>query len=122
MGQYVLSREGLHGGCPAAPDTVTLNNGVTMPMVALGVGGYNTTQATEAIKLALSLGFTSIDTAHDYGNNPGVAAAIKGVDRKSFFLTTKVPGCGVPTQGIQPPCYNNTLKLARENLAAMGTS
>ena len=98
---------------------VTLSNGVLMPVLAAGVGGFNTTSATNSIRIALSLGFNSIDTAHDYNNFDGVAAAISKVPRSNFFLTTKIPGCGVPTQGLYPPCYNNTLKLSGDDLSSL---
>jgi diketogulonate reductase-like aldo/keto reductase len=98
---------------------VSLSNGVLMPVLAAGVGGFNSSAAADSIRSALSLGFNSIDTAHDYNNFAGVAAAIKTVPRENFFLTTKVPGCGVPTQGLYPPCFNNTLKLSANDLSSL---
>ena len=103
---------------PTMP-TVTLSNGIRMPVLAAGVGGDSVAQTTTSIQAALQAGFTSIDTAHDYDNFAGVAAAIAAVPRASYFLTSKVPGCGVPTQGLQPPCYNNTLALAHNDVDAM---
>ena len=97
--------------------TVTLSNGVHMPVLAVGVGGVH--QADVALRTALQLGFNSIDTAHDYGNFAQVKTALHDVPRQSVFLTTKVPGCGVPTQGLQPPCYNNTVQLSEASLAAL---
>jgi len=55
------------GFAAASVPTVTLNNGVAMPLVQLGLGGYNDSYATEAVVSALGVGFTGIDTAHDYG-------------------------------------------------------
>jgi diketogulonate reductase-like aldo/keto reductase len=105
--------------CLSTVPTIHLSNGVKMPVLAAGVGGDSNSDATISIREALQAGFTSIDTAHDYSNFPGVAAALLNVPRESYFLTTKVPGCGVPTQGLQPPCYNNTLKLSQYNLDSM---
>lgn len=70
------------------------------------------------LKAALNVGFRSIDTAHDYGDLHGVASGISesAVPRSEIFLTTKVPGCGVPTQGLNPPCYSNTLKMATADI------
>jgi hypothetical protein len=80
--------------------TVTLANGVKMPVMAAGVGGDNDTDATSSILTALSLGILSVDAAQDYMNLAGVAEALRltQVPRSDIFLTTKVPGCGVPTQ------------------------
>ena len=61
------SATGAIGGDVDNP-TITLNNGVKMPLVALGTWQYNNDVAEDAIKLALSLGFTHIDTAESYHN------------------------------------------------------
>ena len=97
--------------------TIMLRNGIKMPVLAIGVGGVKA--ASNSIHTALQIGFNSIDTAYDYGNFAQVKTAIENVPRDNFFLTTKVPGCGVPTQGLKPPCYNNTLKLSEASLEAM---
>jgi 2,5-diketo-D-gluconate reductase A len=70
---------------------VKLNNGVEMPMISLGTWQYDSPTAESAVKLALQTGFNHIDTAKNYNNQKGVGQALKGVDRKSYFLTTKVP-------------------------------
>ena len=54
---------------------IPLNNGVEFPLVSLGTGGYNSSVAKEAFSLALQLNWTSVDTALDYGNQPGLAEA-----------------------------------------------
>ena len=77
----------------------TLANGVRMPAIACGTGGdHNNSGAQAGVELALAAGFTHIDTAADYGDQAGVGVAIKAASRKSLFITTKIPGCGVPTQ------------------------
>jgi diketogulonate reductase-like aldo/keto reductase len=104
--------------------TVKLSNGVEMPLAACGSGGDSDAQAKSGVTAALQQGFTSIDTAHDYGCISGVGEALSdwGADkRKGIFLTTKVPGCGVPTQGLQPPCYANTLDVATSDIAKLQT-
>ncbi|MBO9608346.1 MAG: aldo/keto reductase [Paenibacillaceae bacterium] len=76
-------------------ERVTLNNGIAMPWLGLGVwmgkpeDGEHIEQAVEA---ALALGYRSIDTAALYGNESGVGRAIKasGVPREDIFVTTKV--------------------------------
>jgi hypothetical protein len=46
----------------AAVPTVTLNNGVEMPLVALGVWQYDNATAKDAITKGLALGYTHFDT------------------------------------------------------------
>lgn len=74
--------------------TVTIAPGVELPMAGLGTWLYNNTVAEAAAAEALALGYVHIDTANDYDNQLGVGRAIKasGRARKSFFLTSKVPG------------------------------
>ncbi|KEK26033.1 aldo/keto reductase [Bacillus gaemokensis] len=73
--------------------TTTLHNGVTMPMLGLGV--YKAKEGEEvkqAIKTALEVGYRSIDTATVYENESGVGEAIRksGIAREELFITTKV--------------------------------
>lgn len=73
--------------------TVTLNNGVKMPI--LGFGVYQIPDAEEceyAVYEALSAGYRLIDTAAGYLNEEAVGRAIKrsGVPREELFITTKI--------------------------------
>ncbi|MCF0049319.1 aldo/keto reductase [Dyadobacter sp. LJ53] len=73
--------------------TVTLNNGVEMPILGLGV--YQIPDHSECQKVvtdALELGYRSIDTAAAYQNEEAVGIAIKdsGVNREELFVTTKL--------------------------------
>lgn len=73
--------------------TVTLNNGVKMPI--LGFGVYQIPDAVEcenAVYEALSAGYRLIDTAAGYLNEEAVGHAIKrsGVPREELFITTKI--------------------------------
>ena len=73
--------------------TVTLNNGVEIPWVGLGVfksePGETTTQA---VRWALDIGYRHIDTAAYYANESDVGKALKesDVSRDEVFVTTKV--------------------------------
>jgi len=72
---------------------VTLNNGVEMPWLGLGVFRLKEDGEVEkAVKTALQLGYRSIDTAAAYHNEAGVARGIKesGISRTEIFITTKV--------------------------------
>ncbi|MCF2502059.1 aldo/keto reductase [Dyadobacter sp. CY107] len=73
--------------------TVTLNNGVEMPILGLGV--YQIPDHSECQKVvtdALELGYRSIDTAAAYQNEEAVGIGIKdsGVKREELFVTTKL--------------------------------
>lgn len=75
----------------AAVPTIQLNNGVELPMVALGTVFRSDDEAQEAVTNAIQVGMTHIDTAYNYKIQKGVGAALAGLDRSSFFVTTKVP-------------------------------
>merc|ERR1712216_250224 len=78
----------------ASVPTVQLSNGVRMPLIADGTFLYNDSVAQDSITKGLKVGFTMFDTALGYNNQVGVGRAFQGVARESFFLMTKVPGCG----------------------------
>ena len=72
---------------------VTLNNGVEIPQVGLGVFQAKPGAETErAVRAALETGYRLIDTAAAYGNEESVGKAIKasGVPREDIFVTTKL--------------------------------
>ncbi len=73
--------------------TVTLNNGVEMPI--LGYGVYQVPDYDEckrSVLTALETGYRSIDTAQAYGNEKAVGDAIResGIPRDELFITTKL--------------------------------
>lgn len=74
-------------------NTVTLNNGVVMPVLGLGVYQIDDASLCEQIvRDALRAGYRLIDTAAAYGNEEAVGRAVKrsGVPREDIFITTKV--------------------------------
>lgn len=70
----------------------TLNNGVAIPAIGLGVFRMDDEQVARAVPTALDLGYRLIDTASRYYNEEAVGKALKasGVDRSEVFLTTKL--------------------------------
>ncbi|MBD3918374.1 aldo/keto reductase [Paenibacillus sp. PR3] len=73
--------------------SVTLNNGVKMPIIGFGV--YQVPDAEEcekAVYEALVAGYRLIDTASGYLNEEAVGRAIKrsGIPREELFITTKL--------------------------------
>ncbi|MFE7324037.1 aldo/keto reductase [Streptomyces sp. NPDC057565] len=72
--------------------TLTLNNGVEMPALGLGVFQTPPDETQAAVKAALDLGYRHIDTAAAYGNEREVGQAIRdsGVPRDEIFIETKI--------------------------------
>ena len=72
--------------------TLTLNNGVTLPALGLGVFQTPPQETRDAVTAALAAGYRHIDTAAAYGNEREVGQAIAGadIDRSEVFLETKI--------------------------------
>ncbi|GAB4040382.1 aldo/keto reductase [Spirosoma jeollabukense] len=73
--------------------STTLNNGVEMPLLGLGVHApKNISEVQQAVEWALEAGCRLIDTATAYNNEREVADAIResGIPRSDIFITTKV--------------------------------
>ncbi|BCW58745.1 aldo/keto reductase [Arthrobacter sp. StoSoilB20] len=71
---------------------VTLNNGITMPAIGLGVFQSAPADTTAAVESALATGYRHIDTAAAYGNEREVGEGIRnsGLNRSEVFIETKV--------------------------------
>lgn len=89
---------------------VTLNNGVKMPQLGLGVWRIPNEEVTEVVSEALDIGYRLIDTAGAYRNEKGVGDAIAAsqIPREEIFVTTKVRNS---YQG-----YDNTLRSFENSL------
>jgi 2,5-diketo-D-gluconate reductase A len=72
--------------------TVTLNNGVQMPILGFGVFQVPADETEQVVRDALSVGYRHLDTAASYGNEEAVGRAIagSGVQREELFVTTKL--------------------------------
>ena len=76
--------------------TVTLNNGVSMPILGIGTFSLSDSEAEESVYWALRDGYRLIDTARIYGDEAGVGRAIRRaideglVTREEIFVTTKM--------------------------------
>lgn len=73
-------------------DYLTLNNGVTLPALGLGVFQTPPDETRGAVTSALAAGYRHIDTAAAYGNEREVGEAIAASDleRTEVFIETKV--------------------------------
>lgn len=72
--------------------TVTLANGVKMPVLGFGTFTLTGDVGEKSVATALALGYRLIDTAAIYRNEEEIGAAIRksGIDRASLFITTKL--------------------------------
>lgn len=91
--------------------TVTLNNGVEMPILGFGVFQVpDANECEQAVYEALTAGYRLLDTAAIYQNEEAVGRAIKrsGVPREEIFVTTKL--------WVQDTGYENTKSAFNESL------
>ena len=95
--------------------TVTLNNGVQMPILGFGVYQIPPEHTEQAVIDALAVGYRHLDTAAAYGNEEAVGRAINnsGIARDDLFVTTKL--------WIQDaPAEQNTKKAFEKSLRRLG--
>lgn len=78
-------------GFASQHDCFTLANGVRVPCIGYGTWQTAPGQAADCVKAAIHAGYTHIDTAWVYGNEPEVGDGIKasGARRDDIFITTK---------------------------------
>jgi len=77
----------------AATQSVTLSNGVEMPVLGLGTWQmFDHIEAKKTILTAIEAGYRHIDTAAFYQNEEAVGEAVRecGIDRKEMFIVTKL--------------------------------
>lgn len=94
-------------------DTITLNNGVQMPLIGFGTFLMAGEECEASILSALRHGYRMIDTAEAYGNEEAVGSAIakSGIARDELFLVTKV----------NFRSYENACETVEASLAKLGT-
>ncbi|GHD16034.1 aldo/keto reductase [Nocardiopsis kunsanensis] len=95
------------------PDA-SLNNGLRMPQMGLGVWQVPQSTVADTVATALEVGYRSIDTAASYGNEAGVGEGLRrsGLDREEVFLASKLAN---PDQG-----YDSALRAFDASLERMG--
>lgn len=72
--------------------TVTLNNGVKMPIIGFGVFQILEEECEQCVVDAIAAGYRLIDTAQAYHNEEAVGRGItkSGINRKELFITSKI--------------------------------
>lgn len=73
-------------------NTVKLSNSLEMPLLGYGVFQVNPDECERCVSDAIEAGYRLIDTAQIYKNEEGVGRAVanSNINRKDFFLVTKV--------------------------------
>lgn len=99
---------------PTTP-TVTLNNGVEMPVLGFGVYQTPPEETAQHVRDALEVGYRLIDTAQAYGNEEGVGQTVResGVGREDVFITSKV--------WVSSMSHDRAAASVDETLARLGT-
>ena len=95
-------------------ETFTMNNGVKIPKLALGVWEIPDDKVADAVKSAVEIGYRHIDTAQAYGNERGVGEGVKnaGISRDKLFVNSKV--------AAEIKNYDEAKKSVDETLEKMG--
>ncbi len=100
-------------------ETITLNNGIKMPLEGFGVFQVpDPAQCEQAVSDAIACGYRLIDTAAAYMNEKAVGAAIKkcGLKRSDLFITTKLWVQDASYEGAKKAFETSMKKLGLEHL------
>ncbi|MFC9455469.1 aldo/keto reductase [Streptomyces sp. NPDC056983] len=92
--------------------TVTLNNGVKMPILGFGVFQVPPEETEQAVTDALAAGYRLLDTAALYHNEEAVGRAIKnsGIPREELFVTTKLWIQNAPAEENTKQAFDASLR------------
>ena len=93
--------------------TLTLANGVNMPLLGLGTWPMNDAEAAVAVAKALDMGYRLVDTAENYENERGVGEGIRksGVSRADVFVTTKFNRKWHSVDGAREACEASLARM-----------
>lgn len=83
--------------------TKLIADDVYMPVISIGDGGQETSEASTITSAWLNQGGRGIDTAQVYGTQKTVGEVIanSGIKREDIFVTTKIPGCADAESYVQ---------------------
>jgi 2,5-diketo-D-gluconate reductase A len=98
--------------------TMRLANGVEMPTLGFGTWPLDDREAERMVAAALDVGYRLIDTAEEYGNEPGVGRAIRtsGVDPEELFVTTKFNRRWHGVEEVQRAWSNSVERLGLDRI------
>lgn len=96
--------------------TITLNNGIEMPLLGLGMYKASDSDAESAIITSATLGYRLFDTASSYRNEEAVGRGIAkcGLPREDVFVTTKIWNNAQRIGNIEGAFYRSLERLGLE--------
>lgn len=73
---------------------ITLNDGLTLPVIGLGTYKLNGNEGANAISSAIEMGYRLLDSAYNYENEGTLGEAVRrsSVPREELRITSKLPG------------------------------
>jgi len=95
--------------------SVRLNNGASMPLVALGTWKSKKGEVGNAVKIAIANGYKHIDCAHLYGNEDEIGETLTSIfsegkiKREDLFIVSKLWCNSQAPEDVLPACQT-TLK------------
>lgn len=138
----VLAVHGLQEGAKASSirdpriPLVTLNNGVQMPMLSVGIWQLSDEEVEKIVPMAMALGIDHLDASIFYGvpengdrpNQAALGRMLEATPRASYFLTTKIDPdfrdsrlyAKLATAFTPSNAYFRTLEQAAHNLGDLG--
>lgn len=96
--------------------TLQLKSGYEMPVLGLGTWQLKGQKCKKAVQDAYELGYRHIDTAEMYENEADIGEAIRKIDRKSLFITSKAPQKYLAHQDLLSSCRRSLEKLGTDYL------
>ncbi|MFH1412472.1 MAG: aldo/keto reductase [bacterium] len=95
---------------------INLSDNNAIPQLGLGTWMMSNGACAKAVKQALDLGYTHIDTAEEYKNEEAIGRAIKDYDREQLFITSKVWHENLHYEQTLKACENSLQRLKTDYL------
>ena len=89
-------------------ENITLNNGITCPVIGIGTFMLSPAEAENSVREALKMGYSLVDTANAYVNERACGRGIRdsGLARENVFISTKL----WPSEYENPNAVDETLE------------
>ena len=89
-------------------ENITLNNGITCPVIGIGTFMLSPAEAENSVREALKMGYSLVDTANAYVNERACGRGVRdsGLAREDVFISTKL----WPSEYENPNAVNETLE------------
>lgn len=102
---------------PSVP-SIVLSGDVSMPQLGLGTWRLRGEECEASVRIALQLGYRSIDTASQYGNERAIGSALARSDlpRDDLFITSKLPNDSHRYEAAIQACRGSLDRLGLERL------